>query len=92
MKLFILFFSLIVWIQPKDSVYALIRNEAIGAGIDKTFLDKTFNHKDIRFTLKSRNYLKNLMKKRVGQNTEKYSLQKKGWTREQNSTPKNPTC
>ena len=34
--------------QPKDSVYALIRNEAINAGIDKTFLDKTFNHKDIK--------------------------------------------
>ena len=48
MKLFILFFSLIVGLQPKDSVYALIRNEAISAGIDKTFLDKTFNHQDIK--------------------------------------------
>ncbi len=48
MKLFILFFSLIVGIQPKDSVYALIRDEAISAGIDKTFLNKTFNHKDIK--------------------------------------------
>ena len=69
MKLFILLFSLIVGtgIQSKDSVYALIRNEAISAGIDKSFLDITFNHQDIKVHSK----IKELFEK---------PYEKKSWT------------
>ena len=65
----------------------------LSAGIDKTFLDKTFNHKDIKVHSKIKElFEKPYEKERVGQNIEKYSVTKKRWTLEQNSTLANTIC
>ena len=78
--------------QSKDSVYGLIIDEAISAGIDKSFLDKTFNHEDIEVHSKIKELFEKPYEKKSWAEYRKIFITKKRVDSGQNSTLVNSTC